>query len=148
LLGAPAISAATPTATPTSSSSTMRYDFEGTTQGWTGGGTVGIATVSDSAAAAYSGTHSLAVALTNISQANWGSAVITNAAGLTPGVTIEVHVLEPSGLATGLAASIVVQGASWNEEMPVALTPGTWATLTYTLPSYVTLGSPNYLAVR
>jgi hypothetical protein len=131
----------------------MVASFEdGGLDGWAAGGGTGIAKVSNSTTKAYDGTHSLAVTLTKDTQTNWASVYIANPAWLKPGQTVTVHVQVPSGAPTGLQASVFVQAAgspsSWNEGPATSLTPGTWTTLTYTVPTTVSITSPDYMGVR
>jgi hypothetical protein len=115
------------------------YNFEdGTAQGWQVGGGTTIAAV-NSQVAAYEGSHSLSLTLTNTTTANWASAYLApSTGGPVAGTTITASVLVPTGGATGLQAQIALQdgGNAWYNDMnTTTLVPGTWSQLSWIVPS-------------
>jgi hypothetical protein len=127
LLSTPTVSAAT----------TAVYDFEdGTTQGWgvSGPGTAAVG-LANTQTAAYSGTHSLAISLSQTTSSNWGSGWVVPPVGVGPGAVLSVWVKVPT---SGLNGAIALQDANgvWSNATPVALTAnGVWQQLTFTVPS-------------
>jgi hypothetical protein len=115
-----------------------QYNFESSTQGWASTGGM-ITGVSSSTAAAFAGTHSLAVTF-NGSGADTQNVYIASPA--TPaGKTITYHLWFPIGSKITAVQPYVQQGASgnwtWtgNYQSTSNLTAGSWNTLTVTVPS-------------
>ena len=109
------------------------YDFEdGTTDGW--GTDYGPATVANSTAEAFSGTHSLAVTLTGAG--NPGIASLAAPPGVAAGTVLTYHLYEPAG-ATVVSANPYAVDGDWNYYFggAVSLSPGAWTTLTLKVPA-------------
>jgi hypothetical protein len=126
------------TSRPAAAATLVTYDFEnGTTQGWTVSGPQGTSAVSaaNTTAAAQSGTHSLAVALSGTTSSHWGTAYVVPPSSVGAGMQLSAWVKVPSN---GLNAAIALQDASnvWSNATPVALpADGAWHQLTYTIPT-------------
>lgn len=120
------------TVTPTTTSSPYRFDFEdGTTQGWQiHWGTQ--ASLSNTTAVAYSGTHALGI---TISGAGYpGIATSSNLSGLTTGSVVTYHIYAPAGARLG--ASTFACDGNWtthNAGGGVSLSQG-WNAVSWTIP--------------
>jgi hypothetical protein len=113
------------------------YDFEaGTTGGWSvsGPGTSAIA-AANSQAAAYTGTHSLAITLSNATSTSWGSGWVVPPGTVGPGAQLSVWVKVPTA---GLNGGIAMQDGNsvWSNAAWAALpADSSWHQLTYTVPA-------------
>ena len=134
--------------TSTSGCSTV-WDWEGTTtDSWAADTDV---TLSVSTTQKVTGTQSLKAtipALTSVAADDAGTAATTTVRGISitppaaasnlwPGATVTVKVLIPTGT-TGLWIHVYMQSnnwVNWNDTTVGTITPGTWSTLTFTVPA-------------
>jgi hypothetical protein len=123
----------TTTTAPTTGSNTV-YDWEdGTLQGWSGAW--GPVSVSNSTAKAYTGTHSLAIAVSPTSP-SWPAVQVDSSSGLAVGMTISYEIYVPAGSTIG-GVQPYVTDLNWIEAFTpeYTVTPGAWTKVTWTVPS-------------
>jgi len=110
------------------------YSFEdGGTAGWQAHGAFTVAV--NSTDRAYRGTHSLEIKTTGFGNATYPDVQVANPpTSLGKAVTVTAHVWVPEG--ANLSAQLYVQDAryAWHTAGYVSLSPGSWTTLTYTVP--------------
>ena len=135
--------------TSTSPGCSTVWDWEGTTtDSWAADTDV---TLSVSTTQKVTGTQSLKAtipALTSVAADDAGTAATTTVRGISitppaatsnlwPGATVTVNVLIPTGT-TGLWIHVYMQSnnwVNWNDTTVGTITPGTWSTLTFTVPA-------------
>ena len=113
------------------------YSFEdSTTDGWSGHGS-GISNVQNSSKLAYNSSHSLLATLANASSGDYPylSVSLTSNAPQA-GQTITLYVYLATNSVTVNAKLFVVDAThSWHTGNFVPLVPGTWTSVTYTVPA-------------
>ncbi len=110
-----------------------QFNFESTSQNWSGGGGV-VSSVATSATQKYSGNQSLAVNF-NVTTNGTGSPSVGNVA-VTPGTTITFRVWIPSGSTiTTLQPYLMDNNWAWSSSWYGSFTPNAWNTLTLTVPA-------------
>ncbi len=110
-----------------------RFNWEdGATQGWFGRGAVtGLAA---STVEAYRGGSSLAITFSAIGAIN--VAVTRTLAGIAAGTPLQMHLYVPSGTAINAPRIYTVDATGATAfSPPLAVTPGAWSTLAYTIPA-------------
>ncbi len=124
------------TTTGTAITDPAQFNFESTTQGWSGGGGI-VSGVATSATQKFSGNQSLAVHF-NVVTNGTGSPSVGNVA-VTPGTTITFRVWIPSGSTiTALQPYLMDNNWSWTSAWYGSFTPNAWNTLTLTVPANAT----------
>jgi hypothetical protein len=120
-------------ATTAGTTDSTQFNFESSSQGWTGGGGI-VSGVATSTAQHYAGNQSLAVNF-NGSSAGTGSPSVGNVA-VVPGTTITFHVWIPSGSQVS-ALQPYLQDYSWNwtSSWSGSFTANAWNTITLTVPT-------------
>jgi hypothetical protein len=114
-------------------SDSAQFNFESSSQGWTGGGGI-VSSVATSTAQHYAGNQSLAVNF-NGSSAGTASAFVGNVA-VVPGTTITFHVWIPSGSqVTTLQPYMQDYNWVWTSAWYPSLTANAWNTITLTVPT-------------
>jgi hypothetical protein len=125
--------------------STIQYDFETAVDGWTTPATAFITGLAISAEQAFTGTHSLAVALSGTSAA--GTEVyVDNPPGLTNANTVRFHVYVPANVKAVQAYSQPLAadgGWGWNAQWVDITAPTTGQWLTIILPVDPTAASTD-----
>lgn len=119
-------------ATTSGATDTAQFNFEGGTQGWTGGGGI-VSGVATSAAQHFDGNQSLAI---NFNGGSSGTASVSvGNVAVAAGATITFHVWIPSGSkVTALQPYIMDRNNTWTSSWNASFTAGTWNTLTLTVP--------------
>lgn len=127
------------------------YNFDISSQGWTGDGT----TVVRSTAQSFSGSGSLAVTKTGLLTGQVGQTLRTDDAGnntriVANGDTWAARVLVPAGQSGQWSARIEVQNDSfqWQVGPDTSLTPGVWTEIRYTPSGSVWAQSPNPIGIQ
>jgi len=120
-------------ATTAGTTDSTQFNFESSSQGWTGGGGI-VSGVATSTAQHYAGNQSLAVNF-NGSSAGTGSPSVGNVA-VVPGTTITFHVWIPSGIQVS-ALQPYLQDYNWNwtSSWSGSFTANAWNTITLTVPT-------------
>jgi hypothetical protein len=120
-------------ATTAGTTDSTQFNFESSSQGWTGGGGI-VSGVATSTAQHYAGNQSLAVNF-NGSSAGTGSPSVGNVA-VVPGTTITFHVWIPSGSQVS-ALQPYLQDYNWNwtSSWSGSFTANAWNTITLTVPT-------------
>ena len=122
-------------ATTSGSTDTAQYNFESSSQGWTGGGGI-VSGIATSTAQHYAGNQSLAVNISSTTNET-GTPTVGNVA-IAAGSTINFHVWIPSGAKIS-AIQPFVQDHNWtwtgNYTVSGNLTPNAWNTITVTVPA-------------
>ncbi len=117
------------------------FSFEdGTASNWQGNGQ-GLTHVQNSPNVALDGTHSLQLSLQNLAPSDYPY-ITTNVSALNKppqaGHTLSASVYLASNSVTLLSKLFVMDGRNeWHAGKMVALTPGIWTNLTFTIPSTV-----------
>ncbi len=148
-VNASGISGFTPEAKATTSGAasadSAQYNFESTTQNWSGGGGI-VSGVATSTVQKYAGNQSLAVNF-NGTAAGTGSPSVGNVA-VTPGSTITFRVWIPSGSPiTSIQPYLMDANWSWSSSWYGSFTPNAWNTYSLTVPANAT--SPlNVLGIQ
>jgi hypothetical protein len=120
-------------ATTSGTTDTAQFNFEGGTQGWTGGGGI-VSSVATSAAQHFVGNQSLAINF-NGGSAGTASPSVGNVA-VAAGATITFHVWIPIGSkVTALQPYIMDHNNTWASSWYASFTAGAWNTLTLTVPA-------------
>ncbi|HEV2327214.1 MAG TPA: cellulase family glycosylhydrolase [Verrucomicrobiae bacterium] len=120
-------------ATTSGVSDSAQFNFETSSQGWTGGGGI-VSGVATSTAQHYAGNQSLAVNF-NGSAAGTASPSVGNVA-IVPGTTITFHVWIPSSSkVTTLQPYLQDYNWAWSSSWYPSLTANAWNTLTLTVPT-------------
>ncbi|MGO9478515.1 MAG: hypothetical protein ACLP7I_11290, partial [Limisphaerales bacterium] len=112
---------------------TAQFNFESSSQGWTGGGGI-VSGVATSTAQHFAGNQSLAV---NFNGASSGTASpsVGNVA-VVPGTTITFNVWIPSGSkVSALQPYILDHNYAWSSSWYGSFTANAWNTLTLTVPA-------------
>jgi len=120
-------------ATTSGSTDSAQFNFESSSQGWTGGGGI-VSGVATSTAQHYAGNQSLAVNF-NGSSSGTASPSVGNVA-VVPGATITFHVWIPSGSqVTTLQPYLQDKNWAWTSSWYANLTANAWNTITLPVPS-------------
>ncbi|MGO8838034.1 MAG: cellulase family glycosylhydrolase [Limisphaerales bacterium] len=120
-------------ATTSGTTDLAQFNFESSSQGWTGGGGI-VSGVATSTAQHYAGNQSLAVNF-NGSSSGTASPSVGNVA-VVPGTTITFHVWIPSGSkVTTLQPYIQDHNNTWSSSWYGSFTANAWNTLTLTVPA-------------
>ena len=120
-------------ATTSGTTDTAQFNFESSSQGWTGGGGI-VSSVATSTAQRFAGNQSLAVNF-NGASAGTASPSVGNVA-VVPGTTITFHVWIPSGSqVTALQPYIQDHNYTWFSSWYGSFTANAWNTLTLTVPT-------------
>ncbi|HLP78726.1 MAG TPA: cellulase family glycosylhydrolase, partial [Candidatus Paceibacterota bacterium] len=129
----------------TSTADPAQFNFESSSQNWTGGGGI-VSGVATSTAQHFAGNQSLAVNF-NGTAAGTASPNVGNVS-VTPGATITFRVWIPSGSTiTTLQPYLMDQNWTWSSSWYGSFTPNAWNTITLTVPS--SAASPlNVLGVQ
>jgi hypothetical protein len=110
-----------------------QFNFESSSQGWTGGGGI-VSGLATSTAQKFSGNQSLAVNLNGVA-AGTASPSVGNVA-VTAGTTITFRVWIPSGSTiTTLQPYLMDQNWTWSSSWYGSFTANAWNTLTLTVPT-------------
>jgi len=132
--GAGALLNSTSAAAQTTSS--PRYSFENSTDGW---GTAQNSDVTRASSSAFHDDGSYALAMTDTAaQANTYVGVVISALsdGPAPGNTSTAWIYVPSGTSQSIKAHLYIQrGSAWQNAPDTVLTPGGWHELAYTTPA-------------
>ena len=120
-------------ATTSGTTDSAQFNFESSSQGWTGGGGI-VSGVATSTAQHYAGNQSLAVNF-NGSSSGTASPSVGNVA-VVPGTTITFHVWIPSGSqVSALQPYIQDHNYTWSSSWYGSFTANAWNTLTLTVPT-------------
>jgi len=120
-------------ATTSGSTDVAQFNFESSSQGWTGGGGI-VSNVVTSTAQKYAGNQSLAVNF-NGSTSGTASPSVSSVA-VVPGTPITFHVWIPSGSTiTALQPYIQDHNYNWSSSWYGSFTANAWNTLTLTVPA-------------
>jgi len=120
-------------ATTSGSTDTAQFNFESSSQGWTGGGGI-VSSVVTSTAKSFAGNQSLAVNF-NGASAGTASPSVGNLA-ITPGTTITFNVWIPSGSkVTTLQPYLQDHNWAWTSGWYPSLTANAWNTITLVVPT-------------
>jgi endoglucanase len=110
-----------------------QFNFEFSSQGWSGGGGI-VSSIATSATQKFSGNQSLAVNF-NGGAAGTASPSVGNVA-INPGVTITFRIWIPSGSTiTALQPYLMDQNWAWTSAWYGSFTPNAWNTITLTVPA-------------
>ncbi len=113
-----------------------QYNFESTTQGWSGSGGI-VSGVATSTAQHFAGNRSLAVNFSGTAGST-SSASVSNVS-LVPGTTITFRVWIPAGSkVTTLQPYLMDNNWNWSSGWFQNLTAGAWNTITLTVPPTAT----------
>ena len=120
-------------ATTSGTTDSAQFNFESSSQGWTGGGGI-VSGVATSTAQHYAGNQSLAVNF-NGSSSGTASPSVANVA-VVPGTTITFNVWIPSGSqVSALQPYIQDHNYTWSSSWYGSFTANAWNTLTLTVPT-------------
>lgn len=120
-------------ATTSGSTDSAQFNFESSSQGWTGGGGI-VSGVATSSAKSFAGNQSLAVNF-NGASAGTASPSVGNVA-IAPGTTITFNVWIPSGSkVTTLQPFLQDHNWTWSSSWYPGLTPNAWNTVTLAVPA-------------
>jgi hypothetical protein len=120
-------------ATTSGATDLAQFNFESSSQGWTGGGGI-VSGVATSTAQHYAGNQSLAVNFSG-SSAGTASPSVGNVA-VVPGTTITFHVWISSGSQiTALQPYILDRNYTWSSSWYGSFTTNAWNTLNLTVPT-------------
>ena len=120
-------------ATTSGTTDSAQFNFESSSQGWTGGGGI-VSGVATSTAQHFAGNQSLAVNF-NGSSSGTASPSVGNVA-VVPGTTITFHVWIPSGSkVSALQPYILDHNYAWSSSWYGSFTANAWNTLTLTVPT-------------
>lgn len=141
-----------PTTAPTmTANGPVVFSFEdGSTSGWSAHGQ-GITALQNSTSLAFDGTHSLQVTLSNSSGKDFPYIAVStgdqaNAPQAGQTLTMYLYLASNSVDITG-KLFVVDNNYQWSTGNPQQLTPGTWAKLSYVLPTTMN-GKPRQIGVQ